>query len=236
MTEGGAEKGGKAEKEHCRDKSRRVGTAKALLCVGPLPAPGRGRCSSLLPAHPPPPHPIAHSALRAPIKYSFSKTGTYVTSATSVSPCWPDVYRTMCYCGRGANNQPAQRAKGVGGARPTQNKWYSRPAPSRKCTNWWIKHFKGSVGGAVRGVGKCAKTATLLFALIMRANKIKGRRVRELFSSLRCGGCGLSCKGGSQNSLCVSLRSNKTGRKKDSAQLVSNFHRRRRNLRSSSSY
>lgn len=70
-------------------KSRRVGTVKALLCVGILPTTGQ-RCSSLLPAYWPPPHLNAHSALRASIKYSFSKTSTYITNTTSVSPCWPD--------------------------------------------------------------------------------------------------------------------------------------------------
>ncbi|KAK5850261.1 hypothetical protein PBY51_014525 [Eleginops maclovinus] len=40
--------------------------------------------TALLPAHRPPPHPNVHSALRAPIKYSFSKTSTSITSAPSV--------------------------------------------------------------------------------------------------------------------------------------------------------
>ena len=85
----GEEERERKRKLESREESRGVGTVKALFCVGTWPAPGQ-RCSSLLPAHWPPPHPHAHSALRASIKYSFSKTSTYITSTTSMSPCWPD--------------------------------------------------------------------------------------------------------------------------------------------------
>lgn len=80
--------GNKCKNDWRADRSeQKSGYSKTSPVAGMLPACGQG-CSSPLSAYWPPPHLNIDSALRAPIKYSFSKTCTYITN-TSVSARWP---------------------------------------------------------------------------------------------------------------------------------------------------
>lgn len=79
---------------------------------------------SLLPAYWPPPHPSTHSAL---IKYSFSKTSTYITDTTSASLRWPHRSEQRVTTTSGANNHLHCKPR-VSKRCWSQIRWYSRAA------------------------------------------------------------------------------------------------------------
>lgn len=79
---------------------------------------------SLLPAYWPPPHPSTHSAL---IKYSFSKTSTYITDTTSASLRWPRRSEQRVTATSRANNYLRGKPR-VSKRCWSQSRWYSRAA------------------------------------------------------------------------------------------------------------
>lgn len=103
---GAQERNSKVEKNIGEEiEEKKSGYSKSSSRCWHTASPGL-RGSSLLSAHWPPPHLNAHSAL---IKYSFSKTSTYITNTTSVSPCWPDWTEQCVTTKRGANNYPRSK-------------------------------------------------------------------------------------------------------------------------------